>query len=141
MNPIHDENKVEKSIRNSEKFLNTLGRASQGEYDLELDQAREENVLCGTSMRLPLLKVTELFTIRKKFSLEKGEDYYQLYKEKFYIENPGSNYFETVDDTIYRKVVAQKEKGDLEWATAVSQRLDIDLEGETEEAEATEATE
>ena len=141
MNPIHDENKVEKSIRNSEKFLETLGRASQGDYDVELDEARAEGDLVGTSYRLPLLKVTEVFTLRKKFSLEAGADYYQLYKEKFYIENPGSNYFETVDDTIYRKVVAQKEKGDLEWATAVSQRLDIDLEGETEEAEATEATE
>ena len=141
MNPITNENKIEKSIRNSEKFLSTLARAASAEFDVELTDARETGELLGTSTRLPLLKVTELFTIRKKFSLEQGKNYYQLYKEKFYIENPGSNYFETVDDTIYRKVVAQKEKGDLKWATAVSERLDIALEGETEEVEATEATE
>ena len=135
MNPIHDENKVEKSIRNSEKFHETLSRAIQGDFDVELDDARNEGQLVGTSCRLPLLKVTETFTIRKKFSLEKGDNYYQLYKEKFYIENPGSNYFETVDDTIYRKVVAQKETGDLEWANRVSEHLDIDVEGEDEMVE------
>lgn len=140
MNPIHDENKVEKSIRNSDKFQDTLSRAIQGEFDVELDNARAEGDLVGTSVRLPLLKVTEFFTLRKKFSLELGQDYYQLYKEKFYIENPGSNYFETVDDTVYRKVVAQKEKGDLQWATAVSDRLAIDVEGEEVETTPTEAT-
>lgn len=137
MNPIHDENKVEKSIRNSEKFQETLARALNGEYDQELNEARESGDLMGTSTRLPLLKVTEIFTIRRKFSLEMGKEYFQLYKEKFYIENPGSNYFETVKDTIYRAVVAQKEKGDQEWAEAVSARLGIEIEGEEEVEEAT----
>ena len=141
MNPIHDENKVEKSIRNSDKFQETLARALGGEYDLELDEARDTGELLGTSTRLPLLKVTEVFTLRRKFSLAKGADYFQLYKEKFYIENPGSNYFETVRDNIYRSVVAQKETGDLEWATNVANRLNIEIEGEeeTEVAATTEA--
>ena len=137
MNPITNENKIEKSIRNSEKFLSTLARAASAEFDVELTDARESGELQGTSTRLPLLKVTELFTIRKKFSLEQGKNYYQLYKEKFYIENPGSNYFETVKDTIYRTVVAQKETGDLEWAKAVAEHMDIEVEGEEASTETT----
>ena len=77
---------------------------------------------------LPLLKITEVFTLRKFFSIELGKEYYQLYKEKFYIENPGSNYFDTVNDTVYRKVVAQHEKGDKEWAEAVSAHLNVQIE-------------
>lgn len=138
MNPITNENKIEKSIRNSEKFLSTLARAASAEFDVELTDARETGELLGTSTRLPLLKVTELFTIRKKFSLEQGKNYYQLYKEKFYIENPGSNYFETVKDTIYRSVVAQKETGDIEWAKAVAEHMDIEVEGEEASTETTE---
>ena len=130
MNPINDENKVEKSIRNSEKFQVTLARALQGDYDLELDEARADGELEGTTYRLPLLKVTELWSIRKRFSLELGQDYYQLYKEKFYIQNPGSNYFETVQDTIYRSVVMQKEKGDETWARNVAERFNIEVESE-----------
>ena len=138
MNPINDENKLEKSIRNSEKFQQTLSRALNGDYDLELDEARAEGELVGTNYRLPLLKVTELWSIRKRFSLELGEDYYQLYKEKFYIQNPGSNYFDTVSDTIYRSVVMQKEKGDETWARNVAERFGIEIESE-ESAPADEA--
>ena len=128
MNNIVKENKVEKAIRNSDKFKQTLKRASKGEFDVELQDARDEGTLEGTSVRLPLLKITEIFTLRKFFSIELGKEYYQLYKEKFYIENPGSNYFDTVNDTVYRKVVAQHEKGDKEWAEAVSAHLNVQIE-------------
>lgn len=133
MNDIQNENKVEKSFRNSKAFKEVIARAQKGKFDKELDAAREEGCLEGTRTRLPLLKVTEIWTIRKLFSLEAGADYYQLYKEKFYVENPGSNYFETVNPTIYRKVVAQKEKGNKEWAKAVAAHLNIEVEGGVEE--------
>ena len=127
MNEIIKENKVEKSIRNSEAFQAVLARATKGQFDKELDVAREEG-LPGTRSRLPLLKVTEIWSIRKQFSIERGTDYFKLYKEKFYVENPGSNYFETVAPTLYRKVVAQSEEGDAEWATAVATHLGIATE-------------
>ena len=124
MNEIVKENKVEKSLRNSKAFADVLARASKGHFDKELDVARAEG-LEGTRSRLPLLKVTEIWTIRKHFSIEKGTDYFKLYKEKFYVENPGSNYFETVSPTVYRTVVAQSEEGDAKWATAVANHLGI----------------
>ena len=65
MNPIVTENKVEKSLRNSKEFQAVLARASKGDYDKELQDAREDGSLEGTSSRLPLLKVTEIWTIRK----------------------------------------------------------------------------
>ena len=124
MNEIVKENKVEKSIRNSEAFAAVLARATKGQFDKELDVARAEG-LEGTRSRLPLLKVTEIWSIRKHFSIERGTDYFKLYKEKFYVENPGSNYFETVAPTVYRKVVAQSEEGDATWATAVAAHLGV----------------
>lgn len=128
MNKIENENKIEKSIRNSELFKSVLERATKGDFDKELSAAREEGSLAGTATRLPLLKVTEIWTIRKKFSIEKGTDYFQLYKEKFYIENPGSNYADTVSPTVYRDVVAQRETGDAKWAAAVSKHMKIPAE-------------
>ena len=128
LNPINNENKVEKSIRNTKEFEAVLARAQAGDYDKELDDARTEGDIQGTRNRLPLLKVTEHWSIRKHFSIEKGEDYFQLYKEKFYVENPGSNYFETVNPVVYRTVVSQKEKGDAKWAKAVAANLDIPAE-------------
>lgn len=127
MNEIVNENKVEKSLRNSKEFAAVLARATKGDFDKELDAAREEG-LAGTSCRLPLLKVIEIWSIRKHFSLKTGSNYFKLYKEKFYVENPGSNYFETVSPTVYRKVVAQAEEGDAEWATAVANHLGIAAE-------------
>ena len=129
MNPIVTENKVEKSLRNSKEFQAVLARASKGDYDKELQDAREDGSLEGTSSRLPLLKVTEIWTIRKAFSIEKGEHLFKLYKEKFYVENPGSNYFDTVNATVYRLVVAQQEEGDAKWAAAVGAHLGIEVEG------------
>lgn len=128
MNTITSENKVEKSLRNSEAFKKALKRAQKGEFDKELEDARENGELVGTSQRLPLLKVTEIWSLRKHFCLQAGAEYYQLYKEKFYIENPGSNYFETVNPTVYRMVVSQKEKGNKEWADAVAAHLGIEVE-------------
>ena len=128
MNPIVTENKVEKSLRNSKEFQAVLARASKGDYDKELQVAREDGSLEGTSSRLPLLKVTEIWTIRKAFSIEKGEHFFKLYKEKFYVENPGSNYFDTVNPVVYRAVVAQKEVGDAKWATAVGNHLGVPVE-------------
>lgn len=128
MNPIENENKVEKSVRNSKAFQAAFARASKGEFDKELDKAREAGELQGTSTRLPLLRVQEIWTIRRKFSIEKGENYFKLYKEKFYIENPGSNNFDTVSPTVYRTVVAQKEQGDAKWAKAVGEHLNVPVE-------------
>lgn len=128
LNPINNENKVEKSIRNTEAFKAVLARAQKGDYDKELDEARANGELQGTSSRLPLLKVDEHWSIRKHFCIEKGEDYYQLYKEKFYVENPGSNYFETVNPVVYRSVVRQGEQGDAKWAKAVAAHLSIPSE-------------
>ena len=73
--------------------------------------------------------MTEVFSIRKHFSIAEGKDYFKLYKEKFYIENPGSNYFDTVNATVYRSVVAQQEEGDAKWAAAVGAHLGIEVEG------------
>ena len=111
------ENKVEKSLRNSKAFADVLKKAQKGEFDEDLDNA--------TGM--DLLKVTEIFTIRKQFSLEKGEDYYKLYKEVFYVEDPHKYYFDTVEPTIYRRIAGQKETGDKKWADAVSKKLNINI--------------
>ena len=128
MNPIKKENKVEKSLRNTKEFAAVLARAQKGEFDKELQDARDNGELQGTSGRLPLLKVTEVWSIRKHFSLDTGTDYFKLYKEKFYVENPGSHYFETVNPVIYRSVVAQREEGDAEWAKNVGAHLGIQVE-------------
>lgn len=111
------ENKVEKSIRNSEAFKNALERAQKGEYDKDVTD------VCGED----LLKVTERWSIRKMFSLAEGKDYYKLYKEVFYVENPHKYYFETVNPDIYRRISGQKEQGDKEWADAVAKHLGINI--------------
>lgn len=134
MNPINNEDKITKSFRNSEAFKLVLEAAQKGEFDFELDEAREAGELEGTSTRLPLLKVTELWSIRRHFSIAEGAEYYKLYKEKFYVENPGSNYSDTVKPNVYRAVVAQKEQGGLEWANAVAEHFGIEVEpAETQE--------
>lgn len=130
MNEIKNEDKVTKSLRNTKEFKQLFVRANKGEFDVELDDARESGELVGTSQRLPLLKVTEKWSIRKQFDIESGKDRYHLYKEKFYIQNPGSNYVDTIDKTIYRKVVKQHESGDLDWAKRVADHFNIDLEGQ-----------
>lgn len=111
------ENKVEKSLRNSKAFKDALKKASEGKFDIDVTD------VCGED----LLKVTEIWSIRKMFSLEEGKDYYKLYKEVFYIENPHKYYFETVNPTIYRRISGQKEQGDKEWADAVSKHLGIQI--------------
>lgn len=118
------ENKVEKSLRNTKEFAKALSRASKGEFDEELD--------CATNM--DLLKVTELWTIRKQFCLDEGKHFYKLYKEVFYIENPHKYYFETVNPTVYRRIAAQKEHGDKDWADAVAKELGIAIIDEAAEA-------
>ena len=102
-----NENKVEKAIN----------RVAKGEFD--------ENIEDATN--LPFLKVAEKWSIHKHFSLEEGKEYYQLYKEVFYIENPGKYYFETVEPTIYRRISRQHESGDIEWAKAVAAHLNIKI--------------
>lgn len=104
------ENKIAKSVRNTREFKNALNRALQGGYD--------EDVADVTGA--DLLKVCERWSIRKIFSLEKGEDYYKLFKEVFYIENPHKYYFEEVNPTIYRRLAPQHEEGDRKWADAVA---------------------
>ena len=132
MNGINNENKIDKSVRNSEQFQDALARAICGEFDKEISDKPE-----GFG-RLPLLKVHEQFSLRKGFCLETGNDYFQLMKEVFYIENPGSNYFETVSPTVYRRVAKQHESGDLDWAKRVAKHYDLpvaEFEGEVIEVE------
>lgn len=132
MNGINNENKIDKSVRNSEQFQDALARAICGEFDKEISDKPE-----GFG-RLPLLKVHEQFSLRKGFCLETGNDYFQLMKEVFYIENPGSNYFETVSPTVYRRVAKQHESGDLDWAKRVAKHYDLpvaEFEGEVIETE------
>lgn len=111
------ENKVEKSLRNSKAFKDVLKKAGEGKFDIDVTD------VCGED----LLKVTEIWSIRKMFSLEEGKDYYKLYKEVFYVENPHKYYFETVNPTIYRRISGQKEQGDKEWADAVAKHLGIQI--------------
>lgn len=132
MNQINNENKIDKSVRNSEQFQDALARAICGEFDKEISDKPE-----GFG-RLPLLKVHEQFSLRKGFCLESGNDYFKLMKEVFYIENPGSNYFETVNPTVYRRVAKQHEQGDLDWAKRVAKHYDLPLaefEGDVIEVE------
>lgn len=112
-----NENKVEKSIRNTKEFMDAINRVAKGEFDEDIDDATN----------MPYLKVAEKWSIHKHFSLEEGKDYYQLYKEVFYIENPGKYYFETVEPTIYRRISRQHENGDIEWAKAVATHLGIKI--------------
>lgn len=111
----YTENKIEKSIRNTKEFKNALNRAQNGEYDKDVDDVKGDD----------LLKVCERWTIRKLFSLEKGKDYYKLFKEVFYVENPHKHYFEKVNPDIYRRLAPQHEEGDKEWADAVSKHENI----------------
>ena len=55
-----NENKVQKSLRNSKEFAEVLARAQKGEFDEDIDDA----------YGMDLLKVTEIWSIRKQFSLE-----------------------------------------------------------------------
>ena len=111
------ENKIQKSFRNTREFKNALNRALMGAYDEDIEDATGE----------PYLKVCERWTIRKIFSIETGEDYYKLYKEVYYIENPGKYYFEEVNPTIYRRIAPQHEEGDRKWAEAVSKHENIQI--------------
>jgi len=112
-----NENKVEKSIRNSKEFAEVLKKAQEGKFDVDIDDAYGAD----------FLKVTEKWSIRKLFSIEQGKEYYKLYKEVFYVENPHKYYFETVEPTIYRRISGQKEQGDKEWADAVAKYLGISI--------------
>lgn len=112
-----NENKIEKSIRNSKKFAEILARAQKGEFDENIDDATGAD----------FLKVTEIFSIHKQFDLAEGKEYYKLYKEVFYVEDPHKYYFDTVEPTIYRRIAAQKEHGDKKWAEAVASEMKIKI--------------
>lgn len=127
MGEIKNENKIEKSTRNNKLFFDMVQNALKANSTIDLDEARENGTLVGTNNRLPLLKVKEVFSIRKEFDLETAEDKYILYKEKYYVENPGSNYAETVSQNVYRKVVRQHENGNADWAKRISDKLGIKI--------------
>ncbi|MBP5421829.1 MAG: hypothetical protein J6Y78_05220 [Paludibacteraceae bacterium] len=112
-----NENKVEKSLRNTKEFADAIKRAQGGEYDVDIEDA------CGADF----IKITEKWSIRKMFSISEGKEYYKLYKEVFYLEDPHKYYFDTVTPTIYRRISGQKEQGDADWAKAVSEYLKIDI--------------
>ena len=105
-----EENKVEKSLRNSEAFQKALARAMKGDFDEDLE--------CATNM--DLLKITEKWSIREIFNLETGDTYFKLYKEVYYVADPHKYYFETVEQTIFRRIAGQKEQGDKEWAKKIA---------------------
>lgn len=109
------ENKIQKSVRNTREFKTALNRALMGEYDEDIESATGED----------FLKVTERWTIRKIFSLELGDNYYKLWKEVFYIDDPHKYYFDVVNPTIYRRLAPQHEEGDKEWAERVSKAMNI----------------
>lgn len=112
-----EENKIEKSLRNSKEFNKALVRATKGDFDEDLTSATGMN----------LLKVTEVFNIREIFSIEQGSTYFKLYKEVYYIENPGKYYFDTVEPTVYRRIAGQHETGDKKWAEAVAKEYGCDI--------------
>ena len=112
-----NENKVEKSRRNSSAFQQAFMKASKGEFDEDVDCVQNAD----------LLKVYEKWSIRKQFSLEEGKHYFKLYKEVFYIQDPHKYYFDVVEPTVYRRISAQHEQGDKDWATAVSKEMKIDI--------------
>lgn len=113
-----NENKIEKSIRNTKAFKVALNRAAKGDFDEDVSSVTNED----------LLKVTERWTIRKQFNLAEGKHFYKLYKEVFYIQDPHKYYFEEVcDPTVYRRISGQKETGDKDWANAVSKETGISI--------------
>ena len=111
------ENKIEKSLRNSKAFKLALDRATKGEFDEDISDATGKN----------FLKVTEVFTLRKKFILESAEYRYQLCKEVFYIENPGKKYFDTVSPKVYRRIALQHESYEKKAADIVAKEMGIQL--------------
>lgn len=111
-----NENKIEKSLRNSTAFQQAFIKASKGEFDEDLN--------CATNM--DLLKVTEVFTIHKQFNLETGKDQFKLYKEVFYIQDPHKYYFDEVEPTVYRRVSGQHEiYDDEDIAKRVAKRYNL----------------
>lgn len=114
---IKEENKIEKSLRNSEAFNNALARAKKGDFDEDLESA--------TNMEL--LKITEIWNIREIFDLATGKTYFKLYKEVYYVEDPHKYYFDTVEPTVYRRISGQKETGDKKWAERIAQEYGCDI--------------
>ena len=112
-----EENKIEKSLRNSKAFKNALHRASKGDFDDDLQSATN----------MDLLKVTEKFVIREIFCLEKGSTYFKLYKEVYYVEDPHKYYFDTVNPGVYRRIAGQKETGDKKWAERIAKEYGCDI--------------
>lgn len=112
-----EENKIEKSLRNSKAFNTALVRATKGDFDEDLTSATN----------MDLLKVTEKWVIREIFCIEKGHTYFKLYKEVYYVENPHKYYFDEVEPTVYRRIAGQKETGDLKWAKAISNEYKCDI--------------
>lgn len=113
-----NENKIEKSLRNSKDLQDAIRRAKKGEFDIDVEDVTNAD----------LLKINEKWSIRKQFSLAEGKHFYKLYKEVFYIADPHKNYFETVaTKQIMRRIAAQKEQGDLDWAKAVSKEMHVDI--------------
>lgn len=124
-----NENKVEKSTRNSAALAAVIDRAKKGEFDVDIDCARG----------MDLLKVNEIFSIHKIFDLATGEDKYKLYKEVLYVDDPGKYYYEKVGDgTVYRRIAAQKEHGDKKWADKVAKKLGIKVISDDGVSESTE---
>lgn len=114
---IKEENKIEKSLRNSKAFQNALHRAAKGDFDEDLESATN----------MDFLKVTEKWNIREIFSLEKGTTYFKLYKEVYYVEDPHKYYFDTVEPTVYRRISGQKETGDKKWAERIAHEFGCDI--------------
>lgn len=114
---LMNENKSDKSKRNNELLNAALARAQKGDFDEDIE----------SQAGMDLLKVYERFSIHEQFSLEKGKPYFKLYKEVFYMNDPHKRYYDTVEDKVYRRIAAQHEEGDEEWAKAVAKELKIEI--------------
>lgn len=134
------DDKISKSIRNSKKLHKAINNAIAGKKYKDIE----------TQKGMDLLKVNEIFTIRRRFSIgkhaatDKAGFYYQLFKEVFYIDNPGKEYVEEagVKPTVYRRIAVQTEAGDREWAETLAKHIDAELIDEdsfTDEEEEEEA--
>lgn len=113
------ENKIDKTTRNNTLLADLISKAMKGEHTVDVSK----DAIHGAD----LLKVSERFTIRKQFCIESGQDYYKLYKEVFYIDNPHKYYAETVSQDIYRRIAEQHESGNKDWAKAVAEHYNISI--------------
>lgn len=95
------ENKIDKCNRNNEALEKTFNRALKGDFDVtKMDVTGED-----------LLKVKQIFHIRREFVLETSTFIYHSYKEVFYIQDPHKYNFDDVcEPIVIRRISSQSER-------------------------------